>query len=400
MSQGLSSRDAELERVVQAGGVHIILSREAAGGLRAEVRNFRITGALPALTGRPVDALPQAMARLFPMCGLAHEIVVRRALEAAVRGRPDGGTESHRERCLLAESAVTQIWRALIDWPRTLGRSDVDLRVLRNARRLFARVWGSGRLERGQAMELADNLACVLFPGAEHRPPDTVEALLSYLRSAETPGAALVRAATRTQEAVQPRAMPTLLDRPSPAWFAGQMLSMPDFGARPEVDGRPAECGALSRLAQTEQERLWHEGPLAARLLAMQLQGSLTVATLRNADAGRAGDQCEDPAAPAWHGETGWGAGVAETARGPLACLLRVTQSETGARCVGDIRLCAPSEWCLHPDGAMARLLGGITGESLELAAGLAVAAFDPCADVFIDVRRGGREPTQAGECS
>ena len=350
------------------------------------------------------------------MCALAHEVAAERALEDATGVVEDAGVRARREECLLAESALVQTWRTLIDWPRALGltasghtatdhtatdhtasdHTATDLGPLISARRLFAPVHANGHLDPDAARLLADQLSLALFPDLEVALPVMPEALIKYICSARSVGAELVRALAVAQSAAEPTGLPVLLNQEPAGWMGEQLRLQPSFGQRPTIGDDCAESGALALLAPAEQHCLWQEGPLVARGLAMLLQGSRTIEALRLAATAMA--RGAEPFAGGSAEPGSWGTGVAQTARGPLVCLVRVepgtgratedagNHTRVPVHVVSEVRLCAPSEWCLHPHGELARVLDELGRQGLQHFARLVAAAFDPCAEVLLDI--------------
>jgi len=197
-----------------------------------------------------------------------------------------------------------------------------------------------------------------------------------WLGRAPTPGPAkAARAALAAVEAAlaarlgDRRALPA--DPPlgprAAAWFAARLAPDPDFAARPEAEGAPADPLPGHRAA----------GGLGARLDALRAGAAALAARLRDAPGPAS-------AAGAWAhaGASGTGCGVAMTARGPLACLLRADAGR-----VADLRAVAPTEWVMHPHGALARALATLFGGAIADEARALIAVFDPCAEVAVTLR-------------
>ena len=86
---------------------------------------------------------------------------------------------------------------------------------------------------------------------------------------------------------------------------------------------------------------------------------------------------------------SGRGAGVVETARGPLAYYIETT----GGR-AQTLRSVAPTEWNFHPAGPfMAALAGAPKVADPIFAARLLAASFDPCVPFMIGSPRDQRQP-------
>ena len=89
---------------------------------------------------------------------------------------------------------------------------------------------------------------------------------------------------------------------------------------------------------------------------------------------------------------SGRGAGVVETARGPLAYLVDVADGH-----VRMLRSVAPTEWNFHPDGPFrAALDAAPIVPNPTLAARLLAASFDPCVPFSIELLDDYRPPAHA----
>jgi hypothetical protein len=292
-----------------------------------------------ALAGRAAAEAPRLARRLFPVCGIAQEIACIRAVEAAEGRAAEPGIEARRARLLDAEAAFGHVWRAAIDWPRSLGRAPATEPVKAARAALVAL-----EADPGDPVP-ARRLAALLADDALFRPGEA--ALAARL------GARLALPAD-----------PPLGARP-PAWFAARLAAGPGFAACPEAGGAPAD--PLERHGAGET--------VGARLDALR-QGAATLAgRLGAAPAPEAGAGAEAR-------EPGTGCGLAMTARGPLAWLVRLSEGR-----VADARAVAPTEWLTHPSGALARALGTLAGGAVAEEARALLALFDPCSEVALDLR-------------
>jgi Ni,Fe-hydrogenase I large subunit len=170
-------------------------------------------------------------------------------------------------------------------------------------------------------------------------------------------------------------------------WFAARLASEPDFADAPTLDGVPAEVGALAaRRHPLVAEALAHWGPtLATRLLAAALDAPVVAGRLC-----RALDRlADDDAAEVDLLRSGRGAGVVETARGPLAYYV-----ETAGGRAQTLRSVAPTEWNFHPAGPlMIALADAPKVDEPIFAARLLAASFDPCVPFTIGLPRDERRP-------
>ena len=127
-------------------------------------------------------------------------------------------------------------------------------------------------------------------------------------------------------------------------WFAARLAADLGFCDAPTLDGMPAEVGPLA--AQRHPlvaDAVAHWGPtLATRLLAAALDAPVVAGRLCHAL-----DQlADDDPVEVDLTRSGRGAGVVETARGPLAYFVDAADGR-----VRMLRSVAPTEWNFHPDG-------------------------------------------------
>jgi uptake hydrogenase large subunit len=174
------------------------------------------------------------------------------------------------------------------------------------------------------------------------------------------------------------------------AWFACRLATDPGFSDAPTLDGTPAEVGAFAarrhRLVD-EAEKHWGS-TLATRLLAAALDTVVVAGQLSSAGDALADD---DPVAVALT-RAGQGAGVVETARGPLSYFVDVADAR-----VRVLRGVAPTEWNFHPDGPfMAALDAAPPMPDPDYAARLLAASFDPCVPFRIETPPDRRPPANA----
>jgi Ni,Fe-hydrogenase I large subunit len=171
-------------------------------------------------------------------------------------------------------------------------------------------------------------------------------------------------------------------------WFAARLAAKPDFSDAPTLDGIPAEVGPLA--AQRHPliaDAVAYWGPtLATRFLAAALDAPVVAGRLCRALDGLADD---DPVAVDLT-RPGRGAGVVETARGPLAYFVDAADGR-----VRMLRSVAPTECNFHPNGPfMGALDAAPRVPEPVLAARLLAASFDPCVPFNIHVSADARSPT------
>ena len=364
----------------------------------ATTRASGITGALAA---QPVRDLPLLLSRLFPLCGRAHAVAGLAAIEAALGIEVSPAQSAFRELMLLAEHGAALGWRILMDWPPLLGEAP-EVRACADIRRAAAAIstitehgtWpriGGARLrpnrdDLGQAMSELARMLVGLFPEAAD-PALTWRNLETSLRGGTSMPARLINVARTGVLADYGHHDRPLLPSMDATWFAARLTTEPRFGDAPNLDGTPAEVGPLA--AQRHPlvaDAVAHWGAtLATRLLAAALDAPVVAGRLGRALDGLADDNpIESELA-----RPGRGAGVVETARGPLAYI--VEAADGGVRM---LRSVAPTEWNFHPNGPFVAALDAAPRvPDPVLAARLLAASFDPCVQFRIEASPDHRPP-------
>ena len=361
-----------------------------------------------ALAAQPIGEIPQRLSGLFPLCGTAHAVAGLSAFEAALRVEVPPAQLGFRKLLLLAEHGAALGWRLAMDWPPLLGmapqvRACADIRRAAAAISTFAArtPWiriGGGKLRvdrdgLGGAVAALARMLGDLFPEASD-PALSWNALeLALERRTSTPA--------RLTTAARAGAMANYggHDRPQlppvdAAWFARRLATDPGFSDAPMLDGTPAEVGAFAARRHhlvDEADRRW--GPtLATRLLAAALDTAVVAGQLSHAVDVLADD---DPVTVDLT-RAGQGAGVVETARGPLSYFVDVADAR-----VRTLRGVAPTEWNFHPRGPfMAALDAAPAVPEPGYAARLLAASFDPCVPFRIETLPDLRPPADAeGPC-
>ena len=364
----------------------------------------RASGIARALAAQPVEQVPQVLSQLFPLCGTAHAIASLAAIEAALGIEVSPAQLAFRELMLLAEHGATLGWRILMDWPPLLGGSS-EVRACADIRRAAAAVsaiaergrWariGGARLrldrdELGRTVAELARMLIELFP-EEADPARSWSELESAIQRGSSTPARLIHAACADELADYGRHDRPLLPSMDADWFAARLVAEPSFSDAPTLDGTPAEVGPLA--AQRHPlvaDAIAHWGAtLATRLLAAALDAPLVAGRLLRALDTLADD---DPVeADLTRPERG--AGVVETARGPLAYFVDVAFGR-----VRMLRSVAPTEWNFHPDGPfMAALDAAPRVADPLLAVRLLAASFDPCVPFRIELAGDRRSPSHA----
>lgn len=353
----------------------------------------RASGIADALATQSVRDVPLLLSKLFSLCGTAHAIAGLAAMEAALAIEVSPAQFAFRELMLLAEHGSALGWRILMDWPLLLGDSP-EVRACADIRRAVAAVstiakhgtWariGGARLrpDRDDLRQTISELARMLvelFPEAAD-PAMSWSNLESLLRGGTSIPARLINVARTGVLTDYGHHNRPLLPSMDATWFAARLTTEPRFGDAPTLDGNPAEVGPLA--AQRHPlvaDAVAHWGAtLATRLLAAALDAPVVVGRLCRALDGLADDDPIEFDAT----RLGRGAGVVETARGPLAYVVEVADGR-----VRLLRSVAPTEWNFHPNGPfMAALDAAPRVPDPVLAARLLAASFDPCVHFWIE---------------
>ncbi len=340
------------------------------------------------LSGRGVDEALALVPNLFTVCGRAQGLAATLAVEAA-RGRVDGdddsATTSKRLQALEAEIAQEVLWRLLLDWPRLLGE-DPDTALLAQVRSALAATTAGASADRA-ALRTAVEQAVLAGPAAAWWEHEHVPAFEIWIARAQTIAARVLGAVQRDGgHHGAPRSAATIPLVPAPPSesdlhsIATHVQADPRFAQAPELDGRPAETGAVARL---------RAHPLVSALQRSFGRSSLTRLAARLTELARIA--CGAPPLQPLCGRLavapGRGLGWVETARGLLVHLVQLDGPRVAAW-----RIVAPTEWNFHPHGALA---AGLIGAHVARAddavtrAQWLVQALDPCVQFTLHCRNG-----------
>ncbi|SDI55916.1 HoxV [Pseudomonas panipatensis] len=300
------------------------------------------------LQGQPAEAAAQRLPLLYSLCGQAHRLTAELALQAAREGTAEASDAARQ--ALHAETRREHLRRIVLDWPGLLGGATADPLALSAVAQQGLDAWFEGSAQ--------------AWLDAWREGPR--QALLDWSARGRHWLARLLRDCRDEAEALllPVHALPVA---PARLLAVEQNLRQGDaFIRQPELDGQPCETGAWTRAWEAHPQRhgnAWLR--LGARLadlaeLSLEAPRPLALGAL-------AVGECQ---ALAW----------CETARG---LLLHRVHLETGANGmqVCDYQVLAPTEWNLHPRGALAQALEALpaSGASGRRQAELLLAAFDPC---------------------
>lgn len=352
--------------------------------------------AVKLLRGKKGQQAVNLIPLLFSLCGKAQGVAGAMALEAAQGIIPAPETAKWRNRLVRGEAIQESLWRFLLDVPKISGRPSM-MAEYAGLRRGFVRAVDP--LLSGDGWKTAGGQIAVPDAAVWKRLASDVEEFLSgtvlgvplpdwcaiqslhdmehWLDTGATPLAASMCELWHGKGRWGGNGVPLL-----PSLRLGEMVGrvLPelereqDFAMLPRWQGRPAETGALARMASHPliSGMLEREGAsIFVRLLARLLE---VVELTQYLD----GDGAGLPWLESVVLRPGAGAAWVQTARGLLIHWLVL--EEDGK--VADYRIVAPTEWNFHPDGAYARGLAGrvaATEEEALDAAELLLLALDPC---------------------
>lgn len=365
------------------------------------LRSSRRAWAARVAPGQPAQRLPELLSGLYSLCGEAHRMASRLALQAADPGLFPGRVDVAA--ALQRETALEHVRRMALDWPRLIetpltrvALSAAAITSLRAcpliARPMDTNPWSAMRqwlqedvLQMAPATWLRAWQAC----GADW--------LDDWSRRHTAWLPCLIQAALAADLAL-PEARELTL---RPQAHAGQWRALGQavgeheaFTLRPSWQGQPACTGTWSRHHLGEPAQPWTTWSLLGSRLAELVRLCLP-----------------DAPGEAGAGWLSWGAlnmgsrqGLAwvEMARGLL--IHRVTLDTPVAGQPVRLQSCqvlAPTEWNFHPQGLVAQVLARLPVDAPDLTArvNLLMAAFDPCVPFHIDARIGhdsGMETTHA----
>jgi len=359
------------------------------GGLRNE-RPELISGLS---TGRPASALPGLVSALLSMCGQAHLLASRLAVDAA-RGQARTLTEEEAQ-TLQVETLREHLRRLWLDWPRLLqGQVDASLAQLKA---LHEAPVLQGSLSRvvGDRHAVLDATSGWLSDQVFDMPPDIW--LTRWILGGEAWLADWCRCGTSTPArllaAVQPRAQATLAplqvlrpdDEAALRTLAHQLATVAGHARQPAWPLNEVETGPWCRLHEpTESAKpltLWWR--MAGRLADL---ARLALPDGKSHGSGQAQahvDQWPTGMQALRHGSLMLPdhAGLAwvEMARGTLIHWVQLDGAHPDAR-VRACQVVSPTEWNFHPQGPVARLLAAVPdGPDFAHQAAMIVAAYDPC---------------------
>jgi len=356
------------------GRILITLRQDADGQFSMRIGSTRPQLAQRLMAGRAPTEAAHLAGTLFTLCKRAQRLAADLACRAALGQGVPSELDAQVARRVLAEQALEHAWQLLVSWPEHQGGAP-DLATLLPLRQAAD---DPERLAEGLETALRHRLLG-LAPGAWLA--QDAAGLDAWCRAAGTPVAGYLAALAQGPDLgiSEAQLLPlAALDAQAAHTLARLALDETHWCARPLWAGRPAETGAIARLAAHPWVADWvarRGRGVGARQLARLLELARLPERLRHAG--------PDPhLVRAWSPEPGLGVAGVETARGLLLHLVRL-----GAGRVADYRIVAPTEWNFHPAGPIAESLSGLGTEPDPIPAARRIAhSLDAC--VAIEVRQ------------
>jgi hypothetical protein len=286
--------------------------------------------------GRPAADLPGTLGALFTLCAHAHRGTAKRAVAAALGERAVSSIEERT--ALQAATAREQILRIAHDWHRLLpGAPAAEPVLLLRSCPLWREALDPAEQLQALPVWLAHHwLSMPLADWLQVHEADPSGWALQWCNAAATPPARLLRTQSSSMQSMATPGRPLrLLDQPlaSMPRLAERLRTEPDFCARPDWQGEPAETGPWTRTVDPVPLPLhnaWMR--LIARFVGRAWPLGATARAWAGATDGARAAAC-----------TGCGCGFADGR-------------------VDDCRLLAPTEWNFHPQGSAAQTLATLPG--------------------------------------
>lgn len=317
--------------------------------------------------GRPAAGLPELLASLYSLCGMAHRQAATLALSAA-RGQRVEVREAVPA-ALQADTLREHLRRIGLEWPAGPGDEPLPPRLLASSP-AFA---GGAPADVGHwlAQHLLGMPAQSWWAAWQRHPREFLATWsggrgrgLARWLSQETPDAPGRLAASRP---LRVHASNTGLAR-----LHADLQADPAFALQPLWQGRCADTGPWARLATEAPDTLPDNtglrlGARLAEVVALCVQAEGDPPRLYCGSLGLA---------------PGEGLGWVEMARGLLVHSVRLEAGDPQAR-VASYRVVAPTEWNFHPQGAVAHALEACGPPEdpalMRQRVRRLVAAYDPC---------------------
>lgn len=327
--------------------------------------------------GRPADEVARALPRIFGLCAMAQGAAVAAAI-AVARGTALTSDQIAASASAVVAERVLELLRGTVTMlaGSDLGGTAPALRALGAATRSFSfdAAWTDRAASDAAIEAIEQSLDALGLPKHCFDDADTYQ----RWAGSDAPMARLLQPLLAGDASFGARPLDAL-DPADDAVIADQLAqSGAAFAARPHLQSRTAETGALSR-THTHPLLASREAGLSARILARLVEARQTPALLRGLASGAA-DPAEliaaTPLAP------GIGFAAVECARGRLHHWIALDPNERVAR----LEILAPTEWNFHPEGPLVRALHGVAAKADDDRRRIEqlIAAFDPCVGLSV----------------
>jgi len=355
---------------VRAGAI-IVEAALADGHVRAvTIHSSRPAGLGRIFLGHLSEDVPALAERLFALCGFSHRVAATQAIAVAQQKEIPFADAFNAGIGLLAERIEDSLRSVLLGWPHgnRLTELNAARHLFRQAGACTQELLNKARLgrcfhERRRLLGLLDDLK------------ETLGKLGIYRIKADTmlqDDFFAVLAADVTDEKIPLRCPDTLQRTDDEAVVAALIEAGESFASLPALPGRLIETGAFARCWKEVSET---QNGLLARLQARMLDVSRAEeslrASLKNGEAvqGLIDTRCFDE---------GHAYAAVETPRGRLYHQVSLSLDDR----IETYNILAPTEWNLHPQGALQHnLLGAHVGSGDNARASIArlTSLFDPC---------------------
>ena len=332
-----------------------------------------LVGGRPALAatllrGQPPQTAAHHLPLLYSLCGQAHRLTAELAVHTALHGETPIDPEARR--MLEAETRREHVRRMLLEWPRLLGNPSMrpDLSQLH--------AWEHTPQQAMQAW-LGEPLAQWL----EQWHADPFSALDAWSQRSDHWLAHALADCRDDAHALQlpVRALSLAGNTQALRVVAEQLRDASDFALHPLVEGLPCETGSWTREREADPQRyasVWLR--LGARLAELARLSLPQPTGLAFGALALGPDE-----ALAW----------SETSRGLLLHRVCLERMNAGVL-IRDYQVIAPTEWNLHPHGALAQGLATMSAgdPATRRRAELLIAAFDPCIGFTLELEAASNE--------
>jgi hypothetical protein len=364
---------------------HVPASDELAGTLwlfpgqpvSHSLRSTRRPLASRVAAGRSAADLPGLLASLFSLCGHAHRLCSRLAIEAAAPGLPGMHADAPAD-TLRRETASEHVRRIAIDWPRLLaptGTAADNAEALHSLRTCpLLHTPAQATIDWAAVHDWFQAQWLGMAPATWLRAWDACgrDWLNDWSHRGKSWLPSLLRHAKASDIALPLDAVPALSLAASPDALRelGQALGSQGDGfvTAPRWCGRCAHTGTWSRLRDTSAIR-----PDSAYALLGSRIAELVRLCLPQGE-----DWLQWGAVSTGHQQ---GLAWVEMARGLLVHQVGLEDAEGPAARVRSCQVLAPTEWNFHPEGIAAQALAALPaqGDDTEARVHLLMAALDPC---------------------